>query len=409
MVHPLHPLAMACSSCAIVTLQNFLRGINIGCLVNFRANNTQPLAKGWAQRRRSLYTRTALRTSSASLRVAQPPGIPALDDQFVPFIHSVRRKGHDLREHGGLPEVLSRSTKRYKHTQEESEPRDVLAPPASKFDPGLHATYSRPQVRCRKGKSVDQESWTETPGGTAADRNSDILRPNEADHTIPMYLPEQLSNNSASSVMDPSSRQHRKPRTRKMVDTSPNSAPKKISFAQKNAKRSTTSATQTHRSQETWQIQKNALSEKFGSSGWWPRKRLSPDALDGIRTLHAQHPNKYTTPVLADEFKISPEAVRRILKSNWRPNEVEVEERAQRWEKRGESIWSQMVEVGIKPPKKWRDRGIGRLEERSRLKNSPRSPGGNVDGVAARHWGKDSNTWQDNESELPTTIADRIL
>lgn len=114
---------------------------------------------------------------------------------------------------------------------------------------------------------------------------------------------------------------------------------------------------------ETWQIQKQALSEKFGSTGWSPRKRLSPDALEGIRALHAQFPDKYTTPVLADQFEVSPEAIRRILKSKWRPNDEEEERRRARWDKRGENIWSQMVEMGIKPPKKWRDMGVGKSRD----------------------------------------------
>ncbi|KAL8734710.1 MAG: hypothetical protein Q9166_001366 [cf. Caloplaca sp. 2 TL-2023] len=106
---------------------------------------------------------------------------------------------------------------------------------------------------------------------------------------------------------------------------------------------------------ETWQIQKDALSSKFGSTGWAPRKRLSPDALEGIRALHAQFPEKYTTPVLASQFEVSAEAIRRVLKSKWRPNEEEENNRRQRWDKRGERIWGQMVALGVKPPKKWRE------------------------------------------------------
>ena len=115
---------------------------------------------------------------------------------------------------------------------------------------------------------------------------------------------------------------------------------------------------------EPWQTQKSALSEKFGPTGWLPRKRLSPDTLDGIRTLHAQYPDKFTTPILADQFKISPEAIRRILKSKWRPKDEEEERRRRRWEKRGENIWTQMVEMGIHPPKKWRDMGVVNYRER---------------------------------------------
>ena len=110
---------------------------------------------------------------------------------------------------------------------------------------------------------------------------------------------------------------------------------------------------------EGWQIQKQALAEKFGSAHWAPRKRLSPDALDGIRKLHAQYPEKYTTPELARQFEVSPEAIRRILKSKWRPSDEEEADRRRRWDNRGQAIWSKKAELGVKPPKKWREMGIG--------------------------------------------------
>lgn len=116
------------------------------------------------------------------------------------------------------------------------------------------------------------------------------------------------------------------------------------------------------RDRKTWQIQKKALSEKFGSSGWSPRKRISPDSLEGIRSLNAQYPDRYTTAVLAEHFRVSPEAIRRILKSKWRPNDDEEDNRRERWNKRGVNIWGQMSELGIKPPSIWRHQGVGRLE-----------------------------------------------
>ncbi|KAJ7598871.1 hypothetical protein C8J56DRAFT_915221 [Mycena floridula] len=54
-------------------------------------------------------------------------------------------------------------------------------------------------------------------------------------------------------------------------------------------------------------------------SGWNPPKKLSHEAMEGLRDLHRIDPKRFSTPVLADKFKISKEAVRRILKSNWRP------------------------------------------------------------------------------------------
>ncbi|KAI5270327.1 hypothetical protein E4T47_06347 [Aureobasidium subglaciale] len=116
-----------------------------------------------------------------------------------------------------------------------------------------------------------------------------------------------------------------------------------------------------NRNKERWQVEKAVLQEKFGEQGWNPRKRISPDALAGIRALHAKSPETFSTPVLAGHFKIPPEAIRRILKSKWQPNEEEAEERRERWEKRGEKKWSEMAEQGIKPPKKWRERGVGKV------------------------------------------------
>lgn len=113
------------------------------------------------------------------------------------------------------------------------------------------------------------------------------------------------------------------------------------------------------RKKESWQIQKAALQEKF-PEGWQPRKRLSPDALEGIRALHTQYPEEYTTPVLAEKFQVSAEAIRRILRAKWTPTADQEISRQERWFNRGKNIWSQMAELGTKPPKKWREEGVVR-------------------------------------------------
>ncbi|RYC59329.1 hypothetical protein CHU98_g6868 [Xylaria longipes] len=122
---------------------------------------------------------------------------------------------------------------------------------------------------------------------------------------------------------------------------------------------------------EEWQIQKRALREKF-PEGWRPRKRLSPDALDGIRALHTQFPEQYTTDVLAKHFEVSPEAIRRILRSKWTPNPEEETSRQERWFNRGKNIWSQMAALGKKPPQRWRREGIVR-EPHWNEKKGPRT------------------------------------
>ncbi|EMR10625.1 hypothetical protein PNEG_01328 [Pneumocystis murina B123] len=81
-----------------------------------------------------------------------------------------------------------------------------------------------------------------------------------------------------------------------------------------------------------WKKQKIALKEKF-PEGWNPFKKLSPDTLNQIRTLRQQNP-KYTASVLSEMYKVSPEAIRRILKSKWQPSFKEYADRFARWKKR---------------------------------------------------------------------------
>ncbi|KAI9885089.1 MAG: Required for respiratory growth protein 9 mitochondrial [Watsoniomyces obsoletus] len=157
---------------------------------------------------------------------------------------------------------------------------------------------------------------------------------------------------------------------------------------------------------EQWRIQKAALQRKFGNEKWDPRKRLSPDAIEGIRALHAQFPDKYTTPMLANQFEVSPEAIRRILKSKWRPTTEEAEERNARWDRRGEKIWSQMVELGVKPPKKWREMGIGKRESPQSNRSRAPAPKGSSFDSEDIPWADDSLPQSDVER---TPLADRII
>ncbi|TQS36445.1 hypothetical protein Golomagni_03106 [Golovinomyces magnicellulatus] len=121
---------------------------------------------------------------------------------------------------------------------------------------------------------------------------------------------------------------------------------------------------------EPWMIEKERIKEKY-PNGYRPLKKLSPDAMDGIRALHAQMPEQFTTARLALEFKISPEAIRRILKSKWRPNTDEAQKREVRWFRRGEQIWSRWAELGATPPKRFRRLGIGEKPPRSRYTPDP--------------------------------------
>jgi hypothetical protein len=116
-------------------------------------------------------------------------------------------------------------------------------------------------------------------------------------------------------------------------------------------------------------VQKEALARKF-PEGWNPRKKLSPDALAGIRMLHKQFPDEYTTETLAEKFEVSAEAIRRILKSKWTPDADKEVERQERWHNRGKKVWTQWAALGKKPPRKWRAEGI----VRDPIWNKPRGP-----------------------------------
>lgn len=142
----------------------------------------------------------------------------------------------------------------------------------------------------------------------------------------------------------------RRERLRKSKDDVPNVS---------NVKSTAKGAPKRHPDWENWRVQKEALAVKFGDAGWDPSKKLSPDTMNGIRALRASDPAAYTTAKLAEHFEITPEAIRRILRSKWRPSEDEIERRRVAWEQRGIKKWEDMASKGIRPPKKWRELGVG--------------------------------------------------
>ena len=95
---------------------------------------------------------------------------------------------------------------------------------------------------------------------------------------------------------------------------------------------------------EAWKVQKAALQKKFGT-GWAPRKKLSPKARDWVKELHSSAP-ELTTEKLSEIFKVSPEAIRRILRSKWTPSPEQEQARERRWLKRRENIWERWIDIG---------------------------------------------------------------
>lgn len=82
-----------------------------------------------------------------------------------------------------------------------------------------------------------------------------------------------------------------------------------------------------------WTKRDESIRNRYGE--WNPTHRLSRQQIQDIRNIKDKIPHMKTIE-LANHFKISPEAIRRILKSNWVPNDSEEERIRLRGEKRKE-------------------------------------------------------------------------
>lgn len=168
---------------------------------------------------------------------------------------------------------------------------------------------------------------------------SSILPKDSATNAAP--LPSNITLSKTSESTDPTTSRKTKAARTSNADSSTSAAPTK----------------------EAWQIRKAAISANLASESWNPRNKLSPDTMAAIRTLHEKYPEQFTLPMLHKHFGVSFEAIRRILKSSWQPNEKEDVGRRRRWEKRGKEIWQHLSDDGHKPPKKWRELGVGEAKE----------------------------------------------
>ena len=100
--------------------------------------------------------------------------------------------------------------------------------------------------------------------------------------------------------------------------------------------------------------------------GWSPPHKLSRQAMDGLRVLHMHDPETFSTPMLAERFRVSPEAVRRILRSKWEPS-PDQRARLLRRELREKQSWIEAKRAAERAEFKALGRGRtsrGRAEER---------------------------------------------
>ncbi|QLG74222.1 hypothetical protein HG535_0G01060 [Zygotorulaspora mrakii] len=91
------------------------------------------------------------------------------------------------------------------------------------------------------------------------------------------------------------------------------------------------------RDKPTWQKQVLALKRKFKGEKWNPSKKVSREEMESMRLLKNQFP-QITARELSARYKVSPEAIRRVLKSKWQPSERESIRLHERWKRRGVRI-----------------------------------------------------------------------
>lgn len=80
-----------------------------------------------------------------------------------------------------------------------------------------------------------------------------------------------------------------------------------------------------------WAKRDKAVKKRYGQ--WNPTKKLTRQQIEYLRTTADLMPHLRTID-LASMYNVSPEAIRRILKSKWVPNDDEVDKVIQREEKR---------------------------------------------------------------------------
>ncbi|CAL3973541.1 hypothetical protein PZA11_005755 [Diplocarpon coronariae] len=159
---------------------------------------------------------------------------------------------------------------------------------------------------------------------------------------------------------------------------------------------------------EPWMKAKERIKEKY-PEGYKPMKKLSPDAIAGIRALNAQMPDHYTVPRLSREFEVSPESIIRILRTKWKPSAEEEADRQRRWHRRGQLVWSRWAAMGKKPPKQWRLLGIGNGKPEWLLRRQSKYVPPPLPALitTARRKGKEQQSPDEAEADLD--LADKIL
>lgn len=102
-----------------------------------------------------------------------------------------------------------------------------------------------------------------------------------------------------------------------------------------------------HRSTPEWIKRDATIKRKFDGGPWKPTAKVLRITMDGIRTFRKQFPQLDVSKIGA-LFKISPEAVRRILKSRWKPTAEDEANLSARWDKRREVLETKAIQRTVK-------------------------------------------------------------
>ena len=124
--------------------------------------------------------------------------------------------------------------------------------------------------------------------------------------------------------------------SRHYLSTFSQSHPNQLSESYATENDNSSSSSDVEKTRDSYRKHRTTLKEKF-PEGWNPPRKISREAMDGLRALHGHDPHTFSTPVLAEKFKISPEAVRRILKSKWSPSREKLGELLERDRRRKQS------------------------------------------------------------------------
>lgn len=91
-----------------------------------------------------------------------------------------------------------------------------------------------------------------------------------------------------------------------------------------------------------WTKRDKSHRQKYGQ--WNPTRKLNRQRIQDLKNLADMMPHLRTVD-LATMFNVSPEAIRRILKSNWLPNDLDEDKLVKRMERKRQQIAQDKLQV----------------------------------------------------------------